>query len=86
MVTLLLRLLLVALAGADPAAAHGHDDDPPKVSVQVESGDLRLEFDRRMWSRVVARTAAGEVTLGELQPTEVVRMLLRRMIRVFRNQ
>jgi alpha-galactosidase len=74
MVTLLLRLLLVALAGADPAAAHAHDDDPPKVSVQVESGDLRLEFDRRMWSRVVARTAAGEVTLGELQPTEVVRV------------
>jgi alpha-galactosidase len=74
MITLVLLLLpLVALAGPGAAADHAHDDSPPKVSVQVESGDLRLEFDRRMWSRVVARTESGEVVLGEFQPTEVVR-------------
>ena len=75
MVTSLLRCLpLLALApSAGPAHDHADDDGPPKVSVQVEAGDLRLEFDRRMWSRVVARTAAGEVVLGPFQPTEVVR-------------
>jgi alpha-galactosidase len=68
MTALFVRLLAMALLGAD------HDGGPPVGSIHVQSGDLRLEFDRRMWSRVVARTAAGEVPLGELAPTEVIQV------------
>lgn len=75
---LLTTMFAPARAGQD-AARSGVAAAP--VIAQVDSGELRLEFDRRLFSRLLVRgntTGAGsdagapELPLGDFQPSELV--------------
>ncbi|MBS1851165.1 MAG: alpha-galactosidase [Acidobacteria bacterium] len=60
-------LVALLLAGGFPANA-----EPAAARSQIESPQLRVEFDRQMRSRVVARLDGKEVLLGAFSASETV--------------
>lgn len=59
--------ILLQPQGTSPANA------PSESELQIQSKDLRIEFDSKLHSRVVARLAGREVALGPFAASETVR-------------
>src|SRR5438477_12771384 len=41
-------------------------------SAAIEAGNLRLEFDRQMHSRVIARLGGKDIVMGPFNPSETI--------------
>ena len=67
-------VIFAALAVVGPSAARPGGAAAPAASLaQIESPSLRIDFDKNMRSRVVARFAGREVPLGAFSAAETVK-------------
>jgi alpha-galactosidase len=67
-------VIFAALSVVGPSAARpDRTAAPPASLAQIQSPSLRVEFDKNMRSRVVARFAGREVPLGAFSATETVK-------------
>jgi alpha-galactosidase len=67
-------LIFAALFGAGQSTTRpDRPVVPPAASVQIQSPSLRIEFDKNMRSRVVARLKGKEVPLGAFSASETVK-------------
>jgi len=67
-------LIFAALSVAAQSAARTDQSTSPHVSVaQIQSPSLRIEFDKNMRSRVIARFGAKEIPLGAFSASETVK-------------
>src|SRR5215831_4941744 len=67
-------LIVAALMAADRSSARPDQSAPRHASLaQIESPGLRIEFDKNMRSRVVARLGGKEIPLGAFSASETVK-------------
>src|SRR6476660_10490024 len=72
--TFFLLAILTALLVVGRSTAHPHQVASPAASLpQIQSSSLRIEFDKNMRSRVVARMKGREVLLGGFSASETVK-------------
>src|SRR5215831_20406629 len=69
-----LLLIFTALLAAGQSSARPHQSGSRHASVaQLQSPGLRIEFDKNMRSRVVARFATKDIPLGAFSASETVK-------------
>ena len=67
-------LIFAALLAAGQSPARPDQSAARRASVaQIQSSSLRVEFDRNMRSRVIARFGAKEISLGAFSASETVK-------------
>src|SRR5215471_19049349 len=69
-----LLFIFTALLAAGQSSARPHQSGSRHASVaQIQSSSLRIEFDKNMRSRVIARFGAKEIPLGAFSASETVK-------------
>src|SRR3954454_13361703 len=67
-------LIFTVLLAAGQSAVRPHPSQAhPEPSAQIQSPSLRIEFDKNMRSRVVARFGSKDVPLGAFSASETVK-------------
>src|SRR5262245_30598251 len=63
-------LAMVMLALAEAQAGAPNASPPPRDPIRIEGGALRVDFDHRLWTRVVASFEGRETPLGPYRASE----------------
>src|SRR5262245_5402958 len=65
-------LALVLLSAAVAQAGATNASHPPRDPIRIEGGALRVDFDERLWTRVVATFDGRTTPLGPYRASEYV--------------